>query len=206
MDRVGITHVHHLLPAPCRTRVGLAVAPRACVQRTPAAQHAAVLRGADNLGNVASCNRYAPSHISRKSISQLESACLLHRVSDCRGITVVHPRRQVAAFEQGFQAQTAQAPHAVTVSTGDCGTLDLPDNADRLRVHRSALWREHLLRRPQLPGRIVAPRPYRQSHPEAIIDRAKGKDAHRLSARDAALLRGIPPGSQAGPLDDRGVP
>ena len=49
-----------------------------------------------------------------------------------------------------------------------------------LHLHRPTLRREHLLRRSQLPGRILAPGTDQCTVPEAIVDRFKKKGAPRV--------------------------
>ena len=74
---------------------------------------------------------------------------------------------------KAFQASLPQRRIAA-VNTGTAAALLVPDAQHRLHLHRPTLRREHLLRRPQLPRRVVAWRTT-DAEPEAIVDRAKKK-------------------------------
>ena len=89
-------------------------------------------------------------------------------------------QRLSKAFKHTYRRRT------VAVSTGDCGTLDLPEDSIDYVFTDPPFGENIYYADPQLPGRVVAPRPHcrRTGGDHRPSQR---QDAHRLSARDAAL-------------------
>ena len=205
MDRGGITHLHHFfLPRAAHALAALWRGGQACNE--PRLRNMLLFFVEQAIWGMSVLNRYQPIQHGRPGGSQVNRQLSgVYYVGS--QIAEVSPwyildgklRRLSKAFKQTHR------PRTVAVSTGDCSGLDLPDSAVDY-VFTDPPFGENIYYA-DLNYLVESWHRVRTaSGPEAIIDRAKGKDLTDYLHAMQRWLRGVPPRSQAGPLDDGGVP
>ena len=174
-----------------------------CPSESPHPSHAPLLCGTGGLGNV------DPKPLQSNPLLSGQSPTLWESITSRRKFPKSHRRynlgnklnRLTKSFDNWGQRQ---APGCI-VTTGTTASLDIPDDSV-----------DYIFTDPPFGENIYYAdlnflveswhRVLTNAAPEAIVDRFKKKGSSRVPTPDAALFRGVPARSQAGPMDDGRLP
>ena len=192
MDRVGITHLHHFfLPRAARALAALWRGAQACDD--PRLHKMLLFSVEQAIWTMSLLNRFRPTGYSQVNQYLTGVYYVPSQTSELSPWYILNGklRRLSEAFRRTDRRPT------VAVSTGDCGALDLPDNAVDY-VFTDPPFGENIYYA-DLNYLVESWHRVRTaSGPEAIIDRAKGKDLtdylHAMQRCFAEYRRVLKPG------------
>ena len=142
-----------LLSPPVRTRPGGGVAPGQCPSRYPRPSYAALFRGAGDLGTVDPQSIWANTLLTSEPSTKRR---ILHLIANFRGLSEIQSWKQVVPAHQDIRPLACSSRFRVCRHGKYHGVAWASRRRGRLHLHRPAVRREHLLRRSQPFGRVLA--------------------------------------------------